>query len=148
MDRRASSAAVANSKLCLSRPWKKNCQWPELESKKKEKEIVLQLLVYQRRGAIAGGGERSKVNGSDRSRLVEGSGLRWRGAIAVASGGDRSLLDGRDHWWRGPVSSEPVSSGHWQVFPPKNSAKVLIHNGLRGQRHTNRRSATWWRSSS
>ena len=25
MDRRASSAAVANSKLCLSHPWKKNC---------------------------------------------------------------------------------------------------------------------------
>ena len=43
-----SSAAVANSKLCLSRPWKKNCQWPELECKKETKKIVLQFLVYQR----------------------------------------------------------------------------------------------------
>ena len=35
IDRRAPSAAVANSKLCLLRPWKQNCQWRELESKKK-----------------------------------------------------------------------------------------------------------------
>ena len=47
------------------------------------------------RGAIAGG-ERSLVEGSGlRWRVVEGSGLRWRGAIAG---------EGSDRWWREAVS--------------------------------------------
>ena len=39
MDRRASSAAVANSKLCFFvTSLKKNCQWPELEYKTEKEE--------------------------------------------------------------------------------------------------------------
>ena len=62
-----------------------------------------------RRGAIAGGGERSQVEGRERW---------WRGA--VSGGGERSLpstsslrslvegsglrVEGSDRWWRGAVS--------------------------------------------
>jgi hypothetical protein len=41
------------------------------------------------RGAIAGAGERSQVEGSDR---------RWKGAIAGAE--ERSQVQGSDRWWR------------------------------------------------
>ena len=35
---------------------------------------------------------------------MDGSDLRWRGAIAVAGGGERSKAERSDLWWRGEVS--------------------------------------------
>ena len=46
------------------------------------------------RGALSGGGERSQVDGGERSQ--EGSGLTWMGAIAGAE--ERSQVGGSDRW--------------------------------------------------
>ena len=77
--------------------------------------------VSRWRGAIAGGGERSQVEGSDRRwrgamagkevSYLEGSGLRWRGAVsgggensqvkgAVSDEGEWSHVEGSDRRWR------------------------------------------------
>ena len=46
------------------------------------------------------------MEGSDLYRversLVEGSGLRWRGA--VSSGGEWSQAEGSDRWWSGVIA--------------------------------------------
>ena len=47
------------------------------------------------RGAVSCGGEQS---------LVEGNGLKRKGAIAGAGGGERSQVAVGDRWWRGAIT--------------------------------------------
>ena len=54
----------------------------------------------RRRGAIAGGGERSEVEGSDQ---------RWREAIA--DGGKRSEVEGSDRRWREAIRGKGTRNG-------------------------------------
>ena len=73
------------------------------------------------RGAIADGGERSQVEGSDR---------RWRGV--VSGGGERSHVVRSDRWWRGAVSRAARQPEAQPVVLPnsKCSARTLSHSEL------------------
>ena len=72
-----------------------------------------------KKGAIAGGRERSQVEGSD---------LRWRGAIR--GGGERSQVEGRVGTWRRVISDRGERSQRPGLTA---GAAALLHSPLPGR---------------